>query len=76
MKDVPTESISGQDTGGTQERLLIAASSRTWQGSGSPAAPGLPRQVISIPDVRPSVNAPQPNPAGAQNFAWYSVWVR
>ena len=34
--------MPGQDTGGTQNDLLTAASSRTWRGSGVSAAPGLP----------------------------------
>ncbi len=56
MKVVPTESISGQETGGTQERLLTVAVSRPWRGSQSPAAPGLPGQGVRIPDVRWGVN--------------------
>jgi hypothetical protein len=46
------ESISGQEIGGTQERLLTVASFRTWWISKSPAAPGLPGRVQGYPKSR------------------------
>jgi len=51
------ESISGQDTGGTQERLLTVAVFRPWRGSKSPAAPGLPGQGVRILELGPGVNS-------------------
>ena len=50
------ESISGQVTGGTQERLLAVAVSRPWRISQSPAAPGLPGQGERILELGGCVN--------------------
>ena len=51
------ESKSGQDIGGTQERLLTVAAFQPWRGSKSPAAPGLPGQAVRILELAPGVNS-------------------